>query len=220
MGRHNKVDKKQSSSGSPAEAAFNEAETLQQRGERRKGREALVCFDQAVAKYEEALNLGLPPSKVPEAYFGIAESAQSEAAAVHEACAALPDGEASLEQEHASLAIASSLYSRAVQSYKLVPVEGGGPAGSAGAGPSAPAMREDAAVNSGNALSAWAEIVADNPQLPFCAQLNPEALLLEAKADYEHALRYEDECCHSRAALGSVGIPGTACSMTIPLRTG
>jgi hypothetical protein len=156
-----------------------EAEALQQRAERRRGAEAVKVFQQAIAKYEAALQLatGQPALAVANAWFGCAESLQSLAEGLLQVCATAPDAELTRESEAQASEHAALLLVRAVEAYRKVPAEGAGPG----------IMRADAAVCAGNALSALAAV--QQKQQPAAA----DESLRQAARCYEVALQQEDD---------------------------
>eukprot|EP00873_Tetraselmis_striata_P005025 jgi/Tetstr1/425289/TSEL_015740.t1 len=157
----------------PAVAALREAETVQQRAERRKGAEAIQLYRQSAELFQRALELGLPDaSEALEASFGLGDSLQSWAEALREAAAAAPDEQQSAQQEAAAAAEALGLLQRAVAAYSQV-VDGDGQ------------LRVDAALNSANALTAAADLTPDPPAA--------EAALRQALAAYEVARRKEED---------------------------
>ncbi|KAG1656018.1 hypothetical protein FOA52_005646 [Chlamydomonas sp. UWO 241] len=132
--------------------AIADAEAQQQRGERRKGQEAIACLELAVAKYQEALGAGLPPDDVPDALFGTGWCYQLAGDAVLHAARSLPDDQVSWGTERVAREGASDMYTRSCAAYQQVLDDDGH-------------IRDDAAVNCGNALCALAELLteADGP---------------------------------------------------------
>lgn len=91
------------------------AEKSQQRGERRRGKEAIPHYQQAVERFQRALELGLDGEKRGHAQVLCAESLQGWAQSVLAAEACLPDEEQSLAVEAAAKGEASQLYQQAIQ---------------------------------------------------------------------------------------------------------
>eukprot|EP00887_Chlorella_sp_A99_P001510 scaffold8.g1510.t1 len=157
-----------------------EAETLQQRAERRRGREAVDAHQAAAAKWEEVLRLlGQTPAATAaatavDAHFSLAESLQNWGEAILDVCSSLPDEELSPAVEAAAADQAAALFRRAVEEYGRV--QDGG------------RQRVDAAVDAANTLCAWAEVErgrgAPAAALP---------LLEAAEAHYRTALGQEED---------------------------
>ena len=93
-----------------------DAEALQQRGERKKGQEAIPLLQAAASKFRDALRLGFQDlGERSEAHFGAAWCLALCGGAVMEASSALPDGQISWETEAHARASACNLYIEAVQ---------------------------------------------------------------------------------------------------------
>lgn len=164
-----------------------DGEALQQRGERRKGREAAALFEQAAAKFQQALAVSgqgaqlPPPARLADCRFALAETLQTWAQALQADCASLPDSELTPAREAEVNRRAGHLYEQAVQAYRQVP-----DAGTPGS------MRADAAVNCGNTLAAWAEVCAGLPEAAPDGSA-ASALLQQAEACYSAALAKEED---------------------------
>ncbi|KAL6757494.1 hypothetical protein V8C86DRAFT_3135512 [Haematococcus lacustris] len=135
----------------PDVRALQAAEAMQTRGERRSGAEAISCFEQAVALFQEAASGQLSADQLLTAQLGLAESLQQWADAKMEAARQLPDESLTPSVELEARLLATSLYERAVAAYHQV---------SPGAAAGLPA---EAAVNCGNTLCSWAEALVPQP---------------------------------------------------------
>lgn len=138
----------QPSQAAPASAkdVLAEAETLQQRAERRRGADAAPAYAAAAAKFEEALSLGLTdPTDQCTALLGLGECTQMWADAGVEATRRLPDDQLSAASEQAAEASACGLYERSVAAYERA----ASAAAASGAEDGASSGRADAAVNAG-----------------------------------------------------------------------
>eukprot|EP00892_Ulva_mutabilis_P010895 jgi/Ulvmu1/8178/UM040_0075.1 len=166
---------KAKSQPAPASAAslFKAAEESQQRGERRRGEEAIRHFQLAVDQFKQCIQLGLDGDQRGHAHVLCAESLQGWAQNVRAAEASLPDEQQSHTVEAAAKAEASKLFQQALQASRMTL----DPASGAWA-------RADAATNCGNCLAEAAEL------LPAAQQAPP---LEEAVACYRAALALEED---------------------------
>ncbi|KAL3140757.1 hypothetical protein ABBQ32_005308 [Trebouxia sp. C0010 RCD-2024] len=175
--KHAKAAKANSrlSAAQPSAQALEEAETLQQRAERKRGREAITAYEHAANRFQRALDLEqrapLAFERHCDAYFGLAEVLQNWAEGVLAVCRTLPDAELTREAEQAASSIAKSLFKQAVESYQQVRT-------------GTHEIRADAAVNSGNTLAAWAELLAPQETIQ---------MLVTAQQAYEAALNQESD---------------------------
>ncbi|KAL0028647.1 hypothetical protein WJX79_007908 [Trebouxia sp. C0005] len=155
--------------------ALEEAETLQQRAERKRGREAVSAYEQAASRFRRALDLQqrspLRFERHCDAYFGLAEVLQKWAEAVLAVCRTLPDADLTRDVEQQASNAAQPLFRQSVEAYQQVRT-------------GMQEMRADAAVNSGNTLAAWAEL------LPAGAAVQ---MLASAQKAYEAALTQEED---------------------------
>jgi tetratricopeptide (TPR) repeat protein len=155
-----------------------EAEKFQQRGERRRGYEAVQCFQQAAVKFQSVIQSPATDSSPSDqhiaAWFGLGETLQTWAQASLDAAAALPDNTPNLGViEKTTQREAIDLLRRSIEAYKQVTT-------------SPATMRVDAAVNCGNALSSLAELLEDTDQ-------SQAAQLLSQACDcYSTALQQEE----------------------------
>ncbi|DBA87568.1 TPA: hypothetical protein ACH3X1_004592 [Trebouxia sp. C0004] len=152
-----------------------EAETLQQRAERKRGREAVSAYEQAASGFRRALDLEqrspLPFERHCDAYFGLAEVLQNWAEAVLAVCRTLPDADLTRDVEQQASNAAQPLFRQSVEAYQQVRT-------------GMQEMRADAAVNSGNALAAWAELLPAGEAVQ---------MLASAQKSYEAALTQEED---------------------------
>ncbi|KAF8069466.1 COQ3 [Scenedesmus sp. PABB004] len=157
-----------------AASLLQEAETLQQRAERKSGADGLMAFEAAATKFRAALDAGLDATSRPDAAFGLGECLQLWADLLLQLTHQAPDAELTAERAAAAQARAVALYADSVRAYEQVPAPGG-PEG---------ALRPDAAVNCANALTSWAELAAGAEQ---------RALLQQAVGLYRAALQQEED---------------------------
>lgn len=94
---------------------FQAAEQSQQRGERRRGQEAIPHFQKAVEQFKRGIELGLDTDKNGHAHVLCADALQGWAQSVLAAEASLPDEQQSLAVEAAAKSEASRLYQQAIQ---------------------------------------------------------------------------------------------------------
>jgi hypothetical protein len=147
---------------------------LQQRGERRRGVEATNQYSRSVAKFTEALQLGLSTDLQPDAFFGMAESQQEWAAQVLAIEGKLPDAQQSMAVAQEASQTARGLLEQAVQSLQQMHQLTG-----------RVWDRADGPVNCGNVLSELAELQAQHekaPTLQEAVQCYQAALLIEEDA--------------------------------------
>uniref|UniRef100_A0A7S3VU66 Uncharacterized protein n=1 Tax=Dunaliella tertiolecta TaxID=3047 RepID=A0A7S3VU66_DUNTE len=172
---------------SPASKALDEAEQAQQRGERQSGAEALRHFEEAVARFRQALAYpDLPASKRPDALFGLGESLQQLAEQTVRQAEGLPDSLLTSQAEFQARELACRLYNESIQTYQQVTEQG--------------RMRVDACVNCGNALTSLAELMeapaATQGQAAQQQQQQQQqqcALYRQAVAMYDDALQQEED---------------------------
>ncbi|GAX86110.1 hypothetical protein CEUSTIGMA_g13522.t1 [Chlamydomonas eustigma] len=130
--------------------ALAEAEALQQKGEKKRGQEAIGILQQASARFRDAISMGLPSEdELHDARFGSAWCLALCAEATKAAADALPDHLISRKKDVEAKHVALRLYSQAVAEYKQVLDSYG-------------KVRSDAAVNAGNALCAVAELLVSS----------------------------------------------------------
>jgi len=168
---------------------FTGAEVLQQRAERRRGAEALAAYEEAAGAYQEALKLAhsSPGSSPPhtiiiDCRFSLAETLQQWAETLLQHTASLPDGQLTLDIELAVASKASALFDEAVKHYFQVKETPEDPPAS---------LRVDAAVNCGNTLSAWAELVVTRD--PTSEAKTANDLLVRAESCYCAAISKEED---------------------------
>lgn len=152
---------------------MQEAQTSQQRGERKQVNEAIEHYKRAVSKYEEAIALGLSSALQIDAMFGLAESWQNWAEQALEVERRLPDNEQSAAVALEASNTALHLLEQAVLSYRGILSLGGGVW-----------TRADGAVNCANTLTSLAELQ------PAVAQVET---LQEAVSCYRAALTIEED---------------------------
>lgn len=156
--RRQRPDKAQGAPvASTADQVLREAETLQQRAERRKGQEAIPCYEQAASMYDQALQMGLPAEQQSGALLGLGECLQMWADTVTDVCRKLPDAQLTPAVEQQAEATARALYERSVAAYQQ-----------ATAGQSD--VQEDAHVNCGNTLCSWSQLLSVRESLPLLQQ--------------------------------------------------
>lgn len=138
----------------PAQAALQTAEEHQQRAERRRGEDAIRQYAQAVAKYEEALQLGLQPTDKSNALVSLSDALQEWAEQVLAVEARLPEAQQSADLAHRSAQQAVTLLERALRVCDVLHDDGGGTW-----------TRADAAVGCGNVKSQLAELQTGEQQV-------------------------------------------------------
>ena len=171
-----------------------EAETFQQRAERRRGQEALTCYEAAAKAFQQALDAAATSSpsfsRLSDCRFGLAETLQCWAETLLEVLSRLPDNELTKEKEQESTSFAGNLFNKAVQNYQQV--RDSPPIGNAT--DSSIDMRVDAAVNCANALSSWvAAMTESNPEMDAPSQQQASNLLSTAEEYYTSALAQEED---------------------------
>ncbi|WPT14341.1 hypothetical protein PSENEW3_00000471 [Picochlorum sp. SENEW3] len=164
------------------DTAYDEAETLQQRAERSKGKHSLELFEKSRLKYLEALQTddGMP-EKMLDCTCLLAEVEQSMAQEVLRANEALVCGtcvedvinEAAIQNERATVQQACSLFHAAVEHYKSTSTN------------DIASMRVDCLNNCANTLAEWGDAVVDSDQA--------RPLFVESRMFYEVALQKEED---------------------------
>lgn len=102
------------------QSVLQAAEQSQQRGERRRGAEAIPHFQKAVDQFQRGIQLGLDSDKHGHAHVLCAEALQGWAQSVLAAEACLPDEQQSHDVEAAAKAEASRLYQQAIKVPRLL----------------------------------------------------------------------------------------------------
>lgn len=177
---------------------FAEAETLQQRAERRRGPEALACYEAAAKAFQQALDAAPTSSpsftRLMDCRFGLAETLQCWAETLLEVTASTPDNELTREKESEATSLAGVLFSKAVSNYQQVRDSPPGAAPSSAPPGAAAALRVDAAVNCGNVLSSWVTALTEStPKMDNALRQEASAMLTSAEECYTAALSKEED---------------------------
>ena len=159
---------------------YAEAEALQQKAERSKGKQALELFEKSRLRYLEALQMkDGTPEKVLDCTCLLAEVEQSMAQEVLRTnefvcgrCVEDVINETTVQSEMAAVHQACSLFHAAVEHYKSTSND-------------IESMRVDCLNNCANALAEWGNVVVDS------AQARP--LFVESRVFYEAALQKEED---------------------------
>eukprot|EP00890_Picochlorum_soloecismus_P000454 jgi/Picsp_1/1409/NSC_04888-R1_hypothetical protein COCSUDRAFT_61299 [Coccomyxa subellipsoidea C-169] len=184
MGRQ-KNKKKEASS--PFEDALDEAETLQQRAERRGG---VQLYASAAQSFQRALEIGQSTTPEPEwdrlndCRCLLGEVQQVWAEEILRTCERLPESELTVAKEEEARVAASGLFEAAVRNYQSVRDES--------KKEGAEHMRLDALVNCGNTLSSWGELIASS--LSDQERNQTRLLFQNAEACYAAAIDKEEDC--------------------------
>eukprot|EP00889_Picochlorum_renovo_P008736 jgi/Picre1/35766/NNA_003226.t1 len=177
------------------DTAYDEAEALQQRAERSKGKHSLEMFEKSRLKYLEALQTddGMP-EKMLDCTCLLAEVEQSMAQEVLRANEALVCGtcvedvinEAAIQNERAAVQQACSLFHAAVEHYKSTSTN------------DIASMRVDCLNNCANTLAEWGDAVVDSDQArPLFVESQCEASCGsgEAQSLYEKGMEAYGRAC-------------------------
>lgn len=177
---------------------YAEAETLQQRAERRGG---VQLYASAAQSFERALEIGqsLVPGaeRLNDCRCLLGEVQQVWAEEILRTCERLPDSELTMAKEQEAQQAASKLFEAAVSNYQSVRDES---TSEEMGGNQREHMRLDALVNCGNTLSSWGELLAaatatavsDDQQEQERNQAR--SLFQNAEACYAAAIKKEDDC--------------------------
>jgi len=164
-----------------------EAETLQQRAERRGG---VQLYASAAQSFERAIAIGQSVAPKPEkdrlqdCRCLLGEVQQVWAEEILRTCERLPDSELNMAKEKEAKQAASGLFDAAVRNYQSVRDESDGEG--------AENIRLDALVNCGNTLSSWGELMASS--LSDDGRSQARLLFQNAEACYVAAIDKEDDC--------------------------